>query len=528
MSNEGSKFVGHSPCPDCGSSDGLAVYTDHAYCFVCQTYSKGSEELAPRPRPYRDLPIVDIDLSPWSESHRGIDPKVLDQYGVYPYEGGVVYIYRDKDGKPCAHKFRDPEKKIRWRGKAKEAVGFGEHLANPDHHEAVAITEGELDAPSIYAGTGGRVVGVSVPNGAAHAANHIKERLDYYLRFKTVYVCVDMDDVGQKAAKAISDLFPAGQVRRVNLPRKDANEVLQEMGSMAIREAIQAAQEYRPDGIKPASEFQGITLSPPTRKKVDYPFSFWNDKTPLWDNQLVLLVSGSGIGKTTYCRALCLGLMAQGKKCGWIGLEEDVRESIFRFVGTHAGVMLHGRLSYADLGEEQLQRIAAADAFVTRSGLLELYDHFGSLSEETILQRMNYMVRSLGCEYLFLDHLTILGSGLAQDTRHLDAMVTKIRSFIASTGCTVIAVNHLNRGSSQTKNMEDGGVPELHDIRGSHSVVQLADVIWAMGRKRGTQVTHTYCLKNRMMGRQGYAGSFVFDEQSQQFEQRWSDPSQDW
>jgi twinkle protein len=103
-------------------------------------------------------------------------------------------------------------------------------------------------------------------------------------------------------------------------------------------------------------------------------------------------------------------------------------------------------------------------------------------------------------------------------------MVTKIRSFIAATGCTVVAVNHLNRGSSQVKNMEDGGVPELHDIRGSHSVVQLADTIWAMGRKRGTQITHTYCLKNRMMGRQGYAGSFIFDEDTQQFEQKWIEP----
>jgi twinkle protein len=518
-----SAFLGHGACGDCDSSDALAIYSDHTFCFSCSTYKKGENE-APRRRRKPEAPLVDIELSPWSDPHRGIEAKVLDQYGVYPHGDGVVYIYRDKDAKPCAHKFRDANKKIHWKGQAKDSVGFGEHLANPDHHQAVAICEGEIDAPSIYSGTGGKVVGVSVPNGASGAAAHVKERLDFYLRFKTIYVCTDMDDPGQKAAKEISDLFPAGQVRRVNLPRKDANEVLTELGSMAIREAIQAAQEYRPDGIKPASEFQGITLQAPTRKSVDYPFAFWNAKTPLWDNQLVLLVSGSGIGKTTYCRSLCLGLMAQGKKCGWIGLEEDVKESIFRFVGTHAGVMLHGRTSYADLSEEQLKRIAVSDSFVTRSGLLELYDHFGSLSEETILQRMNYMVRSLNCQYLFLDHLTILGSGLAQDTRHLDAMVTKIRSFIAATGCTVVAVNHLNRGSSQVKNMEDGGVPELHDIRGSHSVVQLADTIWAMGRKRGTQITHTYCLKNRMLGRQGYAGSFVFDEDTQQFEQKWIEP----
>ena len=107
----------------------------------------------------------------------------------------------------------------------------------------------------------------------------------------------------------------------------------------------------------------------------------------------------------------------------------------------------------------------------------------------------------------------------------LDALVTKIRSFIAATKCTVFAISHLNRGSSQHKNMEDGSIPELHDVRGSHSLVQLADTIWALSRKRGTNTTHSFCLKNRMLGRQGYSGSFEFNEGTQQLRQLWDDPT---
>jgi replicative DNA helicase len=216
--------------------------------------------------------------------------------------------------------------------------------------------------------------------------------------------------------------------------------------------------------------------------------------------------------------------MSKGIKVGWIGLEETAEEAVFRFVGAQAGVQLHARQSYAGLSEEQLDEIAQADKFVTGSGMLELFDHFGSLDEQVILQRMNYMVRSLGCQHIYLDHLTIVGSGLAQDTRQLDALVTKIRSFIAATKCTVFAISHLNRNSSQFKNMEDGGVPELHDIRGSHSICQLADTIWSLSRRRGTDLTHSYCLKNRMLGRQGYAGSFRFDEETQSLDQKWADP----
>ena len=245
-----------------------------------------------------------------------------------------------------------------------------------------------------------------------------------------------------------------------------------------------------------------------------------------YDNQLIILIAGSGVGKSTFARALALHDMERGIKVGWIGLEETAEEAVFRFVGMASGIQLHARQSYAGLSDDELQRIAQADRFVTGSGSLELFDHFGSLDENTILQRMSYMVRSLGCQHIYLDHLTIVGSGLAQDTRHLDALITKIRSFIAATKCTVFAISHLNRTSSQTKNMEDGGTPELHDIRGSHSIVQLADTIWALSRKRGTNLTHSHCLKNRMLGRCGYAGSFEFDEGTQHLEQKWEPPDQ--
>jgi len=467
----------------------------------------------------------ELQTRPWDESYRSVRSDVLEQYGIQRSHGSVVFNYRDATGQVVARKFRSDEKKIHWEGDVTGITGFGMHLANPDHHDAVAITEGEMDAPSITAATKGRIVGVSVPNGAKQAAKFIRQRLDQFQKFRVIYVATDMDEPGEAAAKELMTLFPSGKVRRVIMPRKDANEVLQELGPHALADAIKAAKEIRPDGIRPASDFQGLVLRPPQRTSTDCSFAFWNQKTPLWDNQLVVLVAGSGVGKTTFARALALGLMESGRKVGWIGLEETVEEAIFRFVGMAAGIEVHARPSYAGITEEQRLALSQADKVITGSGRLELFDHFGSLDEDSILNRMDYMVRSLGCDFLFLDHLTILGSGLAQDTRHLDAMVTRIRSFIAATKCTVVAINHLNRGSSSTKNMEDGGIPELHDIRGSHSIVQLADTIWALGRKRGDQTTHSYCLKNRMLGRCGYAGSFVFDEPTQTIEQKWLDPA---
>ena len=194
--------------------------------------------------------------------------------------------------------------KISWTGKPKEVAGFGSHLANPKHHDGVAICEGEFDAPSITYATNGKVVGISVPNGAQSAANFVKKHLDYFNPFKTIYIATDMDEPGEEAANAIVELFQPGQVRRVVFPLKDANETLVELGSMAVKEAIFAAKELRPDGIKSASAYSGITIKPPNRTATNCGFATWNRMTPFYDNQLIVLIAGSGIGKTTFCQGI--------------------------------------------------------------------------------------------------------------------------------------------------------------------------------------------------------------------------------
>ena len=95
---------------------------------------------------------------------------------------------------------------------------------------------------------------------------------------KTMYAALwfagaSPSDDGEAAAKALVTLFEAGQVRRVVFPCKDANDTIQEMGSMAAREAIYAAKELRPDGIKSASAYQGLVLKPPDRRATDTAFA---------------------------------------------------------------------------------------------------------------------------------------------------------------------------------------------------------------------------------------------------------------
>ena len=49
VKQEKSDFIRHAPCPDCGSRDNLAIYTNHTYCFGCHIhkFTNQNTETAP-------------------------------------------------------------------------------------------------------------------------------------------------------------------------------------------------------------------------------------------------------------------------------------------------------------------------------------------------------------------------------------------------------------------------------------------------------------------------------------------------
>jgi twinkle protein len=116
---------------------------------------------------------------------------------------------------------------------------------------------------------------------------------------------------------------------------------------------------------------------------------------------------------------------------------------------------------------------------------LSLYDHFGSLDADDLIQKMNYMVTALGCKVIYLDHISIVISGLdsGNERKDIDVMMTKLRSFVERTGCRVEAVCHLTKPDGQP--FEEGGQISLKDLRGSGSLYQLAD--GCLGYERNQQ-----------------------------------------
>ena len=146
---------------------------------------------------------------------------------------------------------------------------------------------------------------------------------------------------------------------------------------------------------------------------------------------------------------------------------------------------------------------------------LHLFDGFGSYDPDHIYERIEYMASGLETRVVFLDHLSILLSGLDGDERRMiDTTMTKLRSLVERTGISLFLVSHLRRTTSDV-NHEEGARVTLGQLRGSASIAQLSDACIALERdqQNGSERSRTTVriLKNRYSGEVGIAGELDYD-----------------
>ena len=97
------------------------------------------------------------------------------------------------------------------------------------------------------------------------------------------------------------------------------------------------------------------------------------------------------------------------------------------------------------------------------------------------------MIVALGCKRIFLDHLSIVVSGMDNDEdggerKAIDKLMTNLRSLVEETGATMFVVSHLKR--PEKKGHEEGGQVSLSQLRGSGAIAQLADMVIGLERNQ--------------------------------------------
>ena len=516
-----SDFVAHEPCPSCGSRDNLARYTDgHAYCFGCKYYEHADESRPSRAGKVSFVSeLLTIDHTELTKRKLTEETCKFWNYGVSQYNGQPVQVatYCDEGGLPVAQKIRFPNKDFRIIGESKAMLLYGRHLWRSSG-KMVVVTEGEIDAMSVSQVQSHKWPVVSIPTGASGAVKAIKANLDWLEGFETVVLMFDQDDPGQVAARECALMLTPGKAKIARLPLKDASEMLTGGKAKEIIDAIWGAKVFRPDGIIPGTELWESIITPPEGSYMDYPWSGLNAKTMgLRCRELVTICSGSGIGKSSVCREIAHWMLTQGQTVGYIALEESTRRTAMGIMGISMNRPLHIELSAPGV---EIDGDSLRDAYdrTVGSGRLFLYDHFGSMDSDNLLSRIRYMVRGLNCQWIFLDHLSIVVSGMGDgdERRLIDNTMTALRSLVEELGCGMILVSHLKRPDG--RGHEEGAQTSLAQLRGSAAIGQLSDIVIGLERNqqdlKNRDLTSVRVLKNRFSGETGLACGLTYSKET--------------
>lgn len=507
------------PCEICASNgspidnDNLALFDNgSSWCFYpdCE-YNKTSKTVV------NDTPKELVEGQYSTIANRRLSQRTCEffsyQTGMYNNVPCHIANYRDSTGKIVAQKIRCEGKKFYWTGDPNKASLFGKHLWS-NNSLNIIITEGEIDCLSIAESQDCKWPVVSIPNGAQSASKTLRNELEWLSGFKQIILCFDRDEAGQKAVEDCVALFPPGKIRIANLSAKDANEVLVSGKTVELTKLIWNATEYRPDGIVVGSEINLEDVFKEESRGLSIPYPLLDEMIRGWSaGRIFTFYAGTGNGKTSIMKECLLHIRKKHPDItiANVFLEENLKFTIRSLIALDHNLPAYKLGEDPNLlcNEEKENSYKSLIYKGTGDDLMLFYRHFGSLDSRRLFNMLEYFVIGKGAKVIFLDHISILISGLEDqgegERRAIDKIMTDLRSFCERTQCLIILATQLRR--TEGSYGEGASINEA-SARGSGSIEHLSDVIISLNRDKSSESpndSQLKVIKNRVSGFLGEA-----------------------
>lgn len=540
------------PCPVCSSSDAYHVYLDkdddryHGYCFSCKTWHKDADvkkyffnQGLTNPETYGIIDTISNSdsNSDWKNHStvpvkvdvvvngktidklkapmytkefigmRGIPREVYEFYGDYTLvdEAGIPkqLVYNWGGG---AVKKRDLEKKeFYWEGFSDQTQPlYGMDKFNAGSAKSITITEGEDDAKAAYYMLGSKWPCVSI-RSAATAVNDCKRAFEYINSFEKIYLCFDNDKAGQEALSKVAKLFNPNKVHVVQLTKhKDARDYLVSNDKDEFTRTWWNARKFIPKQILGTwAEMEAALMKEGAAPIAHYPFPTLDGMLKgIRPREVTLYLAPEKIGKTELFRSIEYNILKNNPELnvGIIHLEENEQRTLQGLLTYESKVPVH----LHDSGVDKKTQVELLHKVTQRDDRLYVYSHFGSDDPNVILDHVRLMVTVLGCKVIFLDHLSMLVTGIeTEDERKtLDYLATRFAVMVNELDFSLHVISHIN----------DNGRP-----RGSRAIAQLANTIITLQRDKEhddptvRNLTSLTVQGNRHAGLTGPAGRLLFD-----------------
>lgn len=507
-------------CPKCPSSDAMQVYQEEGdrlsgQCYSCQTffYRLDPETLEPvntqqrqhRPKEMKDVSWVLANSTVRGIEDRGIRQDIAEYFGVRvglnETTGEVAYHYYPiyRNGTVTGYKQRDvANKEFTVIGKGSQPDLFGQQLVGSGG-KLLIITEGELDAlaaTQIFKERGKNYRVVSLPNGANSKA--VRDQIEWLETFENVFLALDQDAPGDKAATEIAELLTPGKCKVMHFSEKDAADMLKAGKGAEFFNAVYAAQSFRPDGIVGVDDVLEDAMKP-VEWGLSWPWDTLTNATyGIRRKEIYGFGAGSGAGKTEgFKEMIDHTINVHCLPAGVIFLEEPVAKTLKVLAGKKFNKRFH--IPDGDWTIDEL-RSGISDL----KGKVYLYNHFGSKSWDNIKSKIKYMVVSLGIKDIYLDHLTALVAQEADEYKALNRIMEEMASLVQELDCTIYYISHLRK--AQGTPHEEGGHVSADQFKGSGAIVFWSNFLFGYERNQQAEdpnernTTNFRVLKDRNTG----------------------------
>ena len=167
-------------------------------------------------------------------------------------------------------------------------------------------------------------------------------------------------------------------------------------------------------------------------------------------------------------------------KVGVVSLEESTRDTLMGLQSLYLNKRIHLPDVHISDSEREESLLWLEETCGDR---LVMLDHQGASVSDELMDKIRYLV-AIGCEYIYIDHITIAVSGEENQNKAIDGFMEALLKMAKRHMVWFGVVSHLRKTGGDKKSFESGGIPTDDDLKGSGSIKQIAFTIIALVRNK--------------------------------------------